>query len=184
MFQEYQEKRYLKGIIISCVQLFSLHVCLWTICMRGAHKSRKRKQNPLKLQLELVVSHQWVLGIKPHLLEEQQVLWAAELSLQPLKVALKNGAISSVFEILYRTNTGQKRQFLLRKRQQLHCLNAFVIIQELSMCWCCAKEISLPLGVIQQRKSPDLNSLLVSLQLMVSGLSIICQQHESESVSA
>lgn len=37
---------------------FSLHVCLPTTCMPGAHRSQKRESVPLELELQVLLGHQ------------------------------------------------------------------------------------------------------------------------------
>lgn len=66
-----------------CVWMFDLPVYLCTVCMQGG---QKRVSVLLELELEMVVSQHWVMGIKPRFstLEKQPVLLAAEpLSLSP-----------------------------------------------------------------------------------------------------
>lgn len=169
--KEALKKHYL---LKSCLWLFCLHVCLWAIYMYGAYKSHKRPMDPLELQLQVTM---WVLDIKP--MSSGGAIsaldcWAiAATPESSIFFPLKNDVISSVFEILHRTNTYQKRQFLSCKRQQLHWQNALVISQRLPVC------IGVGLRKGNQMSSSgslteslDFNSLLVSLQLLVSGLSI------------
>lgn len=42
---------------ISCLWLFSRHVCLRTMCMPGAHRGPRRSQDSLKLELQTAMSH-------------------------------------------------------------------------------------------------------------------------------
>lgn len=53
---------------------FCLHVCVYMMYVPGVHRSQtKMGLNPLKLELEIVVSHPEVLEVNPRLLPEQQI---------------------------------------------------------------------------------------------------------------
>lgn len=45
--------------------MFYLKVCLFTLCMPGAHGGHKRASDHLELELQAVISLVWVLGIEP-----------------------------------------------------------------------------------------------------------------------
>lgn len=62
---------------ILCIWVFSLYVCLCTTYMCGA-RARLKALNLLGLELQIVVSHLWVLGIKT------LVLWKNNKCSKPL----------------------------------------------------------------------------------------------------
>lgn len=49
-----------------------MHVCMYSMCMPGAHRGHNGASDPL-VDLEMVVSTRWVLRIKLGLLGKQQV---------------------------------------------------------------------------------------------------------------
>lgn len=49
---------------ILCVFVFCLHVCICTIYMPGSHGVQKRVSDPLELELWMVMSTLWMVGIE------------------------------------------------------------------------------------------------------------------------
>ena len=68
---------------------FVCNVCMCTMYVNQAYRCQKRALDPLELELQVVVSSRcqcWEWNLC--LVQEQQVLLAAELSLQPSKSIL------------------------------------------------------------------------------------------------
>jgi hypothetical protein len=80
LFQQFRTMDRLEVVVI-CVWVVYVYVCLCTMCVPGAHGGQKRAPDPLDLELEMVVMHHVVLGIKPG--SFGRVAGAAALSLQP-----------------------------------------------------------------------------------------------------
>lgn len=57
-------KNFVLFIFILCVSGFA-YMNVYAPCMLGAQVVQKRASNPPELELQMVVNHMWVLGIKP-----------------------------------------------------------------------------------------------------------------------
>lgn len=82
--------------LIFCVWMLCLYVCLCTICMPGAHRGQKAS-DPWDWSYRWLRAIMYVLGIKPGLWQEQQVLLTAEPSLQLQYHSLVSFALASAF---------------------------------------------------------------------------------------
>ena len=57
------------------VYRYFARMCVYAPPAYNAHGGQKKASDPLEHELQMVVSHMWMLGIKPDPLEEKPVLF-------------------------------------------------------------------------------------------------------------